>query len=102
MNDPFFPNDPAGVFFEIRLHGFDATWAGANPLADGFCFGSETGQIIFTNQAGQPTSEPRLGSASGEAVKHWEQFLRLGPRDSPYRADAKAFLAKAGKPWIGD
>jgi cellulose synthase operon protein C len=39
---------------------------------------------------------------SPEALKHWEQFLRLGPRDSPYRADAKAFLAKAGKPWIGD
>ncbi len=37
-----------------------------------------------------------------EAAKHWEQFLRLGPRDSPYRAEAKAFLEKAGKPWIGD
>lgn len=44
----------------------------------------------------------RALGASPEAVKHWEQFLRLGPRDSPYRADAKAFLAKAGKPWIGD
>jgi tetratricopeptide (TPR) repeat protein len=37
-----------------------------------------------------------------EAAKHWEQFLRLGPRDSPYRAEAKAFLDKAGKPWTGD
>jgi tetratricopeptide (TPR) repeat protein len=42
-----------------------------------------------------------LGPAP-EAVKNWEQFLRLGPRDSPYRAEAKAYLEKAGKPWIGD
>ena len=40
--------------------------------------------------------------ASAEAAKHWEQFLRLGPRDSPYRVEAKAFLEKAGKPWTGD
>lgn len=37
-----------------------------------------------------------------EAAKHWEQFLRLGPRDSPYRVEAKAFLEKSGKPWIGE
>jgi hypothetical protein len=42
-----------------------------------------------------------LGS-NPEAAKHWEQFLRLGPRDSPYRAEAKAFLEKAGHPWTGD
>lgn len=40
--------------------------------------------------------------ANPEAAKHWEQFLRLGPRDSPYRAEAKAFLEKAGKPWNGE
>jgi predicted Zn finger-like uncharacterized protein len=39
---------------------------------------------------------------NAEAVKHWEQFLRLGPRDSPYRIEAKAFLDKAGRPWTGD
>ena len=37
-----------------------------------------------------------------EAAKHWEEFLRLGPRDSPYRAEAKATLAKLGHPWTGD
>ena len=37
-----------------------------------------------------------------EAVKHWEQFLRLGPRDSPYRVEAKASLEKLGHPWTGD
>jgi predicted Zn finger-like uncharacterized protein len=39
---------------------------------------------------------------SPEAAKHWEQFLKLGPRDSPYRAEAKSFLDKAGKSWGGD
>ncbi len=37
-----------------------------------------------------------------EAAKHWEAFLRTGPRDSPYRADAKAALAKLGRPWQGN
>lgn len=37
-----------------------------------------------------------------EAVKHWEEFLRMGPRDSPYRAEAKASLEKLGRPWSGD
>lgn len=37
-----------------------------------------------------------------EAVKHWEEFLRLGPRDSPYRAEAKATLDKLGHPWTRD
>jgi cellulose synthase operon protein C len=44
----------------------------------------------------------RALGANPEAGKHWEQFLRLGPRDSPYRAEAKAFLEKAGKPWTGE
>ena len=37
-----------------------------------------------------------------EAVKHWEEFLRLGPRDSPYRVEAKSSLEKLGHPWSGD
>ena len=37
-----------------------------------------------------------------EAVKHWEEFLRLGPRDSPYRVEAKSSLEKLGHPWTGD
>ena len=37
-----------------------------------------------------------------DAVKHWEEFLRLGPRDSPYRVEAKASLQKLGHPWSGD
>ncbi len=31
-----------------------------------------------------------------EAVTHWQEFLRLGPVDSPYRAEAKAALEQLG------
>ena len=44
----------------------------------------------------------RALGASPDAAKHWEAFLRLGPRDSPYRAEAKAFIEKAGRPWTGE
>jgi tetratricopeptide (TPR) repeat protein len=36
------------------------------------------------------------------AATHWEEFLRLGPRDSPYRREAKLALQKLGRPWQGD
>jgi len=37
-----------------------------------------------------------------EAVPHWKAFLRDGPRDSPYRGEAKSALKKLGQPWDGD
>ncbi|HVS11135.1 MAG TPA: tetratricopeptide repeat protein [Planctomycetota bacterium] len=37
-----------------------------------------------------------------EAAVHWEHFLRLGPKDSPYRPEAKQALTRLGKPWAGD
>ncbi len=40
--------------------------------------------------------------ARKEAIKHWEAFLRGGPKDSPYRVDAKKALAQLGRPWEGD
>jgi tetratricopeptide (TPR) repeat protein len=42
-----------------------------------------------------------LGSRA-EAAQHWEQFLRLGPRDSPYRKEAKQALERLGRPWSGN
>jgi predicted Zn finger-like uncharacterized protein len=44
----------------------------------------------------------RALGANPEAIKHWEGFLRLGPRNSPYRAEAIAYLEKAGHPWTGN
>ena len=39
---------------------------------------------------------------SPAAVEHWQSFLKLGQRESPYRAEAKKELAALGKPWEGD
>lgn len=39
---------------------------------------------------------------SPAAGSHWEEFLRLGPRDSPYRREAKQALQKLGRPWQGN
>lgn len=52
----------------IELENFDATWAGQNPLSPGFCFGSEDGRLLFTDEQGIKMSEPWKGSHSGEAI----------------------------------
>lgn len=44
----------------------------------------------------------RALGANKDAIPHWEAFLRRGPRDSPYRGEAKKALAGLGKPWDGD
>ncbi len=52
-----------------------------------------------------PEAHLLLAQALGEqpaAVEHWEAYLKQGPRNSPYRADAKAALRKLGKRWAGD
>lgn len=36
------------------------------------------------------------------AVEHWEAYLKLGPLNSPYRAEAKRALNKLGRRWTGD
>jgi tetratricopeptide (TPR) repeat protein len=37
-----------------------------------------------------------------ESAVHWEHFLRLGPKDSPYRSEAKQALSRLGKAWSGE
>jgi tetratricopeptide (TPR) repeat protein len=52
-----------------------------------------------------PEAHLLLAQALGEqpaAIEHWEAYLKQGPRNSPYRADAKAALRKLGKRWVGD
>ncbi|HWA73591.1 MAG TPA: tetratricopeptide repeat protein [Polyangiaceae bacterium] len=47
----------------------------------------------------------RMARAIGQrpdAIPHWEAFLRLGPLDSPYRAEAKTALEQLGRPWAGN
>jgi cellulose synthase operon protein C len=44
----------------------------------------------------------RAIGAHPAAVKHWQAFLELAPRDNPYRDEAKQTLAKLGQPWDRD
>jgi tetratricopeptide (TPR) repeat protein len=37
-----------------------------------------------------------------ESIPYWEAFLKLGPLDSPYRAEGKAILERLGRPWTGN
>ncbi|MEZ4227390.1 MAG: tetratricopeptide repeat protein [Polyangiaceae bacterium] len=39
---------------------------------------------------------------SAAAIPHWQKFLELGPRDSPYREEAIKELKELGKPFEGD
>jgi hypothetical protein len=56
------------LFTPIRLEDFEVTWAGPNPLQPGFCFGSEDGRLLFTDERGIPLLGPGKGSDSGEAI----------------------------------
>jgi predicted Zn finger-like uncharacterized protein len=120
----------ADAYYDLgREHDALAEWAKAveaHPENANWRF--RYGKLLVTNQmndAGRPHLEkaiewaeksstpPRwlweahhfLARAIGpkkEAAPHWEQFLRLGPRDSPYRSEAKQALARLGKPWQGE
>jgi hypothetical protein len=56
------------LYESIRLKEFSVTWAGLNPTGPGFCFGSEDGRLLFTDENGNPINEPHPGSLSGEAI----------------------------------
>jgi hypothetical protein len=68
MSRVFFPNEPSGVFQVLEMPDFGISWAGANPLGEGFCLGSERGHIVLTDTKGQPISLLGRASASGEAI----------------------------------
>ncbi|MBI3823528.1 MAG: hypothetical protein HY289_12735 [Planctomycetes bacterium] len=48
--------------------GFDVSWAGPSPLANGFCLGSENGLLQFFDAEFRPIGAPFKASASGEAI----------------------------------
>ncbi len=63
-----FSTDPDAVVRVLDMRGFGITWAGPSPFDNGFCFGSETGQLLYTDLDGRPTGEPQLSSDSREAI----------------------------------
>jgi predicted Zn finger-like uncharacterized protein len=120
----------ADAYYDLgREHDALAAWAKAveaHPENANWRF--RYGKLLVTNQmneAGRPHLEKAIESAEKsptpprwlweahhflaralgpkkDAAPHWEQFLRLGPRDSPYRSEAKQALARLGKPWAGE
>jgi hypothetical protein len=106
MNDNHFSNDPAGAFFALHFPEFSSTWAGANPSGDGFCLGSETGQVVLVNVNLQRLSEFLQASPSGEAVngvaysRKWlavttrKDINFIGPLDS--KAQSKELVTLCG------
>lgn len=65
------------LFTPIRFSDFEVCWAGPNPFRSGFCFGSEDGRLLFTDEDGNALLHgPAQGSASREAING---VARLGP-----------------------
>jgi hypothetical protein len=52
----------------IDIEGFVPSWAGSDPLGDGFCIGSETGAIAITDEAGKTVGDLLPLAQSGEAI----------------------------------
>lgn len=55
------------LFAHFKFDDFEVSWAGLNPFRTGFCFGSEDGRLLFTDEEGN-TLFMAKGSKSGEAV----------------------------------
>jgi hypothetical protein len=56
------------TIFRVPSPGFDITWAGRNPWAQGLCFGSADGRIRFRGFEGVPDAGPFDVAPSREAV----------------------------------
>src|SRR5262245_50477574 len=68
MNNLPTTNGIPGLIRTIRFPDFDVTWAGAHPLQEGFCFGSEKGELLITDESGNPLGKPGKAIASDEAI----------------------------------
>lgn len=58
---------PAALFKSFRFKDFEVTWAGPHPFGSGFCFGSEDGELRFTDENFTPLADSGR-SRSGEAI----------------------------------
>jgi hypothetical protein len=86
MNGIQVPNDPAGVFYAIPMPG--VSWAGQNPLGEGFCFGLESGGLVLTDTRGTPQGSP--GEADSKEAVNGMAFSKGWPAVTT-RADINFF-----------
>jgi hypothetical protein len=68
MTSLFFPNDPQGVFHSIGVPGFGLSWVGLHPFGEGYCLGSETGTIVFTDATGKRGNGIKRASLAEQAI----------------------------------
>lgn len=54
-------------FDSLRFKAFPVSWVGPHPFQNGFCFGSEDGKLLFTDEVGNVNGTGQ-GSRSGEAI----------------------------------
>jgi hypothetical protein len=85
MNLPFDAGSSSKpLFLHIRFNDFQVSWAGPHPFRPGFCFGSEDGQLLFTDEnGGDVYGGPTKGSISGEAINgvaSWQNWLAISTR----------------------
>src|SRR6266851_806083 len=77
-------NSSTPLFAHLRFKDFEVCWAGPHPYRAGYCFGSEDGQILFTDEQGNVMySGPTKGSDSGEAINglaSWQNWLAISTR----------------------
>jgi hypothetical protein len=52
----------------IHIEGVAPSWAGEDPLGDGFCIGSEDGAVALTDEAGKTVGELLAIAQSREAI----------------------------------
>ena len=71
----------------FHFPNFDVSWAGPGRNSQEFCFGSEDGQILFTNLEGdeaerQPAPHPESEAVNGVAFADWGMVIssELGKR----------------------
>ena len=83
MNEVFLPHDGADPLERFRLADFEVSWAGPNPRAEGFCLGSEDGQLRFTDTQLTYLGDMKGVSVSGEAVNgvaHFQNWTAVTTR----------------------
>ena len=72
------------MFVRFRPPNLDVCWAGANPIAPGFCFGSEDGKLVYADEQGHFITKEARVSPSGEAINGvagWGNWIAASTRN---------------------
>jgi hypothetical protein len=74
---------PRPWYTPLRFPDFEVSWAGPHPYQQGFCFGSEDGRLLFSDEDGGELFRSESMSDSGEAINGVacsQEFLAITTR----------------------